>query len=160
MISKSSIFLVGMSAAVLLMSGVITEEAAAFVPTKEEQKQIEQVAKLTGIVDSLSDNDPRKEMIQEKLFRAIYKLNALGIYTSDQEPNLDHLTKEYDNTRAAAAAGIEPVDVIPEQMSVVSSECATCPPPVKTMYVKSAYKDPFSFFWMDVICSLCRSAIC
>lgn len=145
MISKTSFFLIGAIASVLLVSGMITEEASAFEPTEKEQKIIERYVKVAVIIEqecsSESEDTSACDKLEEIQMRLLIKLNDMGIFVDDQEPSLNHLTEEVSSTRAAAAAGIEPIEITEDEVSMV---CPTCNP--KTMYVKSAYKDPWTWF--------------
>lgn len=155
MIRKSSIFLIGTIATVLLMSGMITEEAAAFEAMDKEKKLMTKYAKFDQILNKICvqdiDNQTECDRIEQKQMKVLFKLNDLGVFESQQQPDLRHLTTQYDSTRAAAAAGLQAIEDEEDPHKITSDEiipvghCSSCGT-TKTMYVKSAYKDPYVIF--------------
>jgi len=177
MITKTSFFLVGAIATVLLVSGMITEEASAFEPTKKEEKIMKKYVQATIKLEELCSGEFQNQLLCDELterqMKYLYKMNEFGIFTADQEPDLRHLTETHDSTRKAAKAGIDPIedeppkeniednakagiDPIEDEMSEGNiannsiAACSTCGDP-KTMYVKSAYKDPYFSVWEIIL---------
>jgi len=150
MIGKTSFFLVGAIATVLLVSGMITEEASAFEPTEKEEKIIKNYVNTSIQLEAFCSgevvNVPLCTKLEERQTKYLVRMNDLGIFTTDQEPDLSHLTEEYNSTRAAAKAGIEPIEHQPPTPIArdAACDCDDDEDP-KTMYVKSAYKVPWSF---------------
>lgn len=156
MIIKTSFFLIGVIATVLLVSVMATEEASAFEPTKKELKVIKKYVKVTNQIEELcpeeSENSPLCIKLKERQMKHLVRLNDLGLFTTDQQPDLRHLTEEYDGTRAAAQAGIEPIEDEPPMPTVPSTacDCDDDEEDPKTMYVKSAYKTLYKFFGFPI----------
>ncbi len=154
MICKTSFFLSAAIATVLLVSVMATEEASAFEPTKKELKVIKKYAKVSTQLEVLcpeeSDNSPQCIKLKERQMRYIVKLNEFGLFTTEQQPDLRHLTEEYNGTREAAQAGIEPIQDEPPMPTVASESCDCDDEDPKTMYVKSAYKTLRSYFGWPV----------
>ena len=147
MIRTTSFLMFGAIASLFIVGITSMDEAYAFEPTKKEQKVINLYAKTTlKVEEHCSDEENREKFcdrLENKQDRLLFKLNDMGIFVDGQEPTLTHLTEEYDSTRAAAQAGIEPIE--PEDNLTIGLACSNCGDP-KTMYVKSAYKDQYIWF--------------
>ncbi len=98
-------------------------------------------------------DDPEYWNVMYDYFTALRALNDLGLFLEDQNPNLDHLTAQYNSTRAAAQAGINATEHIGGQ----GVPCYRCGPTTdededdeKTIYVIAAHKQPYLFFGIEI----------
>ena len=144
MITKTSFLIIGLITS-LAVAGFSTD-VFAFEPTDKEQKIIDGYAKILEKINKRSCDDAENrhdacDKLEERERKLLFKLNDMGIYADNQSPNLEHLTEEYNGTREAARAGIQPIDEEPSTSGANTQDC-NCDND-KTMYVKSAYKDQY-----------------
>ena len=132
----------------------LDQKAFAFEPTEEELEVIQRIAELKPQLEVLTYDDPEYWEIMYDYFTALRALNDLGLFLEDQTPNLDHLTAQYNSTRAAAQAGLNATEHIGGQ----GAPCYRCGVTIdddeeeneKTIYVIAAHKQPYLFFGIEI----------
>ena len=99
--------------------------------------------------------DPEYWDVMYDYFTALRALNDLGLFLEDQNPNLDHLTAQYNSTRAAAQAGINGNEAIGGGQSAPCYRCGVTidddeEEDEKSIYVIAAHKQPYLFWGIEI----------
>ena len=146
MISKTSLLFVGTIVA-LLAVGITVNDAYAWEPTEREQKVLDRhvntLLKIEEKCTAAESNPILCQTLEERKFKLLFKLNSMGIYTDNQYPELDHLTPDYPNTRAAAQAGLQTIDE-EDELGIAfscSSPCDDDDHNDRSLYVLATYKE-------------------
>ena len=139
---------------VISIFGNYDQKAMAFEATPEELEVIQRIAELKLQLDELTYDDSNYWDVLYQYFTALRALNDLGLFLEDQNPNLDHLTAQYNSTRAAAQAGLNATEHIGGQ----GAPCYRCGVTIdddeeedeKTIYVIAAHKQPYLFWGIEI----------